>query len=146
MIGRTSRSLSVGMLRLPNYGKEWYIRSPHASASRPGPQCLLKGEPAPFAGSVHLERTGVVLGRPRLISSIPIQHGRAMAPEANEMLSLHEGIEVDVIIEGRPLNGDRCANTALTWRKPPALACELWGMLSAKGICASKGTTTSSLA
>ena len=100
------------MLRLPKYGQEWCTGSAHASALRPGPQRVLRDDPVPFAPSLHLQRAGAALGRPRHMSRSPIQHARAMAPEASEMLSLHEGIEVDVIIEGRPLDGDRCANTA----------------------------------
>ena len=32
---------------------------------------------------------------------------KAMAPEVEDMLSTHPEIEVDIIIEGKPLNGDR---------------------------------------
>ena len=37
----------------------------------------------------------------------PQYRTKAMAPEAEDMLGLHPEIEVDIIIEGRPLNGDR---------------------------------------
>ena len=71
-----------------------------------------------------MQRAGAMLGHTRHMSSIPSQHILAMAPEANDMLSMHEGIEVDVIIEGRPLDGDRCAYTARGCHGPPALECE----------------------
>ena len=132
MIGRTSRSFTVSMLRLPKCAQGWGTRSAHASASGPNFQGLLRGNAAPFASAVHLQRVGAMLGRIRHVASIPIQHVRAMTPEANDMLSLHEGIEVDVIIEGRPLDGDRCANVALICHCRPASDFEPWSMLTAK--------------
>ena len=98
--------------------------STHASSSGPGNQRLMRCNTALFAPSLPIQRAGAMLEITRHGSSIPIQHVRAMSPEASDMLSLHEGIEVDVIIEGRPLDGDRCANTALGCHTTPALGCE----------------------
>lgn len=55
----------------------------------------------------QVNRIGATFGHSRCVCSNPIPSVRAMAPKAHDMLSSHAGIEVDVIIEGRPLNGDR---------------------------------------
>ena len=58
-----------------------------------------------------------------------------MAPEANDMLSLHEGIEVDVIVEGRPLNGDRCVKQDLITHGSQVPAQELSCILTLPDTC-----------
>ena len=75
-----------------------------------------------------------MLGTSTDVTSNPTQHARAMAPEANDMLSLHEGIEVDVIIEGRPLDGDRYANAALSYHEQQLLAREPCCILAAQSF------------
>jgi len=94
------------MMQISNSAQRCYARSAHASCGL-GPRRMLREALVACKPLLQVNRIGATFGHSRCICSPPIPSAKAMAPEANDMLSSHAGIEVDVMIEGRPLSGDR---------------------------------------
>ena len=73
---------------------------------------------APFHRSLRITgRKSIVYSTPATHATVPTStvgslryvsfRTKAMAPESHDMLSTHAQTEVDVIVEGAPLDGDR---------------------------------------